>query len=99
MVMSLGTYNPRKTRCPNLKKRFEDDGLIPIIRPRPYTALMHQKRRRRKPESLPPMTIRVELFTPVNMKKRKVIYDHSASPSIRFCPETAEKVKGWLGKS
>lgn len=95
LVMSLGTYNTRKTKCPSLRERFEDDGLIPIIRPRPYRALM-KRNRQRKPKPLPPMTIRVELFPPVKMAKREVVYDHRPTNPVKFCHE---KVKGWLGKS
>lgn len=84
LVSLTGTYSPRKTRCPSLKKRFEDDGLVPLFRPLPYKALL-RKNMRRRPKPLPPMTIRIELFPPVKMAKRKVTYVHRPSGEVTFC--------------
>ena len=39
LVMLAGTYAPKKTRCPVLRRRFADDGLIPLWRPRTYRAI------------------------------------------------------------
>lgn len=87
LVMLNGTYQPRKTKCPSLKKRFIDDGLIPIFRPRPYKGKPRRRNQHRwwQPKPLPPMTIRVELFPPVKRVKQEITYDHSPSGTLTFC--------------
>jgi len=44
IVMLTGTYQPKPTSCPSLRKRFYDDGLVPLFRPLPYDALRRMKR-------------------------------------------------------
>ena len=36
LVVAAGVYAPTKTKCPQLTKRFVDDGLVPLWRPCAY---------------------------------------------------------------
>ena len=45
LVVAAGVYAPTKTKCPQLTKRFVDDGLVPLWRPCAYRVFSRKRSR------------------------------------------------------